>query len=311
MARRKKDDAPTKPNTGWMLTFGDLLTLLITFFVLLISMSSMQQKKIAQAFGFFSGALANLERAKGTRSDNPRVVASKPVPLTQGGQSTRPRPRVIPDELSSFIRRISRISSMLTKKLRDMSKDAAKGLRPLDENLMDLLSGSKAVKIKRDDQHVEVNLHLGMLFEGGKVKIRKGAIALIKETQKVEAQGMLLKGVLVPVSEHGDTAKTFSAWELAAWRSSQLIRRLKPANKMPAAVGVTGGKRYVKLLFSSDIKWTGPERRSGASVDSGASTEASVAAEADASQATAPRDAGVSPDKGAGADASAANERNP
>jgi len=42
---------------GWMVTFSDLVTLLLTFFVLLISMSSMDVRSIKQAFGlFFTGA---------------------------------------------------------------------------------------------------------------------------------------------------------------------------------------------------------------------------------------------------------------
>ena len=46
---------------GWMTTFSDMVTLLITFFVLLISMSSMDEKAFREVFGFFSDALGPLE----------------------------------------------------------------------------------------------------------------------------------------------------------------------------------------------------------------------------------------------------------
>jgi len=39
--RNNKDDGPEMDTTLWMVTFGDLLMLLLTFFVMLLSMSSM------------------------------------------------------------------------------------------------------------------------------------------------------------------------------------------------------------------------------------------------------------------------------
>ena len=61
MARKKSSGGDSSPNPlGWMVTFSDLVTLLLTFFVLLISMSSMDAKAIQQSFGMFSGATGPL-----------------------------------------------------------------------------------------------------------------------------------------------------------------------------------------------------------------------------------------------------------
>ncbi|HPM76918.1 MAG TPA: flagellar motor protein MotB, partial [bacterium] len=49
---RKKEQAGTDPN-AWMVTFSDLLTLMLTFFVLLLTMSSMDSKKLKEAFDSF------------------------------------------------------------------------------------------------------------------------------------------------------------------------------------------------------------------------------------------------------------------
>ncbi|GMT41745.1 MAG: chemotaxis protein MotB [bacterium] len=45
---------------AWMVTFGDLLQLLITFFVLMISMSSMDKQVIQEMFSLFTGGLGVL-----------------------------------------------------------------------------------------------------------------------------------------------------------------------------------------------------------------------------------------------------------
>ncbi len=49
---------------GWMTTFSDMVTLLITFFVLLISMSSMDAKALKEMFGFFNEVMGPLEYAE-------------------------------------------------------------------------------------------------------------------------------------------------------------------------------------------------------------------------------------------------------
>jgi len=49
------------PN-AWMVTFSDLLTLMLTFFVLLISMSSLDAKALRESMSFFPGAFGVLQK---------------------------------------------------------------------------------------------------------------------------------------------------------------------------------------------------------------------------------------------------------
>ena len=62
MARKKKEDAPAPGSPAWMATFSDLMNLLLCFFVLLFSMSSVDQGKaealvqsLANTFSRFDG----------------------------------------------------------------------------------------------------------------------------------------------------------------------------------------------------------------------------------------------------------------
>ena len=54
MAKKKQEGAGFNP-LGWMLTFSDLVTLLLTFFVLLFAMKAPEVQKLKAAFGIFSG----------------------------------------------------------------------------------------------------------------------------------------------------------------------------------------------------------------------------------------------------------------
>jgi len=62
MARKKKEDTPAPGSPAWMATFSDLMNLLLCFFVLLFSMSSVDQGKaealvqsLANTFSIFDG----------------------------------------------------------------------------------------------------------------------------------------------------------------------------------------------------------------------------------------------------------------
>ena len=46
---------------AWLVTFGDLITLLLTFFVLMLSMSSMDNQRLKVAFEHFGGKPAIFE----------------------------------------------------------------------------------------------------------------------------------------------------------------------------------------------------------------------------------------------------------
>ncbi len=64
MAGRERTGEETeeeRDSNAWMVTFSDLLTLMITFFVLLLSMSSMDEKKLEEMFGIFTEAMGPLE----------------------------------------------------------------------------------------------------------------------------------------------------------------------------------------------------------------------------------------------------------
>ena len=61
--RKKEEEAKGAP--AWMVTYGDLMSLLLTFFVLIASFSSIELAKFKQAIGSFLGALGVLESDRG------------------------------------------------------------------------------------------------------------------------------------------------------------------------------------------------------------------------------------------------------
>lgn len=76
MARKKKKcpDCPPVGAPAYMLTYGDMMTLLVTFFVLLISFSTIAEVKFVKAISSLKGALGVLRQDQGAmikRIDTP------------------------------------------------------------------------------------------------------------------------------------------------------------------------------------------------------------------------------------------------
>ncbi|MBH25876.1 MAG: hypothetical protein CMH57_15825 [Myxococcales bacterium] len=78
MGKREKKEAsgPKVDPNAWMATFSDLVTLLITFFVLLLSMSSLDSKPLKDTFGFFDQRIGVLHMS----SSSPQsAIKSTPI----------------------------------------------------------------------------------------------------------------------------------------------------------------------------------------------------------------------------------------
>lgn len=82
MARRKIKSTPK--NNGlplWIGTFGDLMSLLLTFFILLLSMATFVKEKVELAAGSLQGALSILERGIETEITPPNPIQASPIEI--------------------------------------------------------------------------------------------------------------------------------------------------------------------------------------------------------------------------------------
>jgi chemotaxis protein MotB len=75
MAEKKCPDCP-KCLPGWLVQFGDLMSLLLCFFILLLSMATMDKKKVEEYFdimrrsmGFLEGSIDTAEAEKESQSE--------------------------------------------------------------------------------------------------------------------------------------------------------------------------------------------------------------------------------------------------
>lgn len=81
MARKKNEDPPIKTD-GWMNTFSDLMNLLLCFFVMLFSMSTIDAEKFQKVIASFSSSYSVLNGGS-TGIDDGMLIASGASQLTQ------------------------------------------------------------------------------------------------------------------------------------------------------------------------------------------------------------------------------------
>lgn len=77
MPKKIKKQKPGAPE--WMVTFSDMVILLLTFFVLLLSMATLDQIKFTQASDSLAGAFGVLASSSRTEVAPPQVVSYSPV----------------------------------------------------------------------------------------------------------------------------------------------------------------------------------------------------------------------------------------
>ncbi|MDQ7045962.1 MAG: flagellar motor protein MotB [Sulfurimonas sp.] len=82
MAKKKCPDCE-ECLPAWLAAFGDLMSLLLCFFVLLLSMASMDAKKISEAIGSLSGAMSVLEGGNQTEISKKRIQKATPLDVTE------------------------------------------------------------------------------------------------------------------------------------------------------------------------------------------------------------------------------------
>ncbi|MDQ7032288.1 MAG: flagellar motor protein MotB [Desulfonauticus sp.] len=142
MAKKKKKKGGGPPKDGWLVTFSDLVTLLLTFFVLLLSMSSLDKSVIKDMVSVFqqgTGFLGASSRVKvEDRFKIVRDILQKPWQIYEKKQ--RIIDLLFPDEALSP----------------DLSKSTL----------------AKNLEILRRPEGVAIVLNNGILFASGQYKLK-------------------------------------------------------------------------------------------------------------------------------------------
>lgn len=259
MAKRKPDDPP-KGAPAWQSTFADLMNLLLCFFVLLFSMSTIDAQKFeliaasfSETFSIFSaggssfgeGALINSGVSQLSQLDSFMTTMGKAAESTE--QSS------IEAEFEKTI------EEMQEEMLKENEQLAEKIQETVDENN---LTGD--IDIDFTSQYVELTLNGALLFDSGSAQLKSEASFLMEKLAVIlqkYAQGVIeVEGHTDNVPIH--TARFKSNNELSSARALTVFEYLVDNTSLdPAVIKHSGRGEYIPVADNSTPEGRAKNRR--------------------------------------------------
>lgn len=204
------DKKPEECKAGapeWMVTYGDLVTLLMCFFVLLFAFSEIDAQKFEQVMQSFQGSAGVLENGK-SLSEDALIFDAAPEQDTS------------PDTTEQ--QKLDVIEELLAQAAAEISTELAEALAggPSEELI-------ENISIEILDNKIVIRLKDNVLFDSAKAEIKEAALPIL--TALGEAlQGELFTESEIKIEGHTDnvpinTVRFPSNWELSAARATSVL----------------------------------------------------------------------------------------
>lgn len=255
---KKREEEPPKGSPAWMNTFSDLMNLLLCFFVLLFSMSSVDAQKFeliaasfSQTFSIFSaGATAvgdGMLVSMGVSQLNELDDYTNSMGKTADGDNDDP------DSIDKMTEALD------AEKLKDSEELAEK-----IEEAMEEQSLSREVDMEVTSQYVQLSLKGALLFDSGSSELKAEALPVM------EKLGLILEryaGSVIEIEGHTDNVPINSARfannnELSSARALSVFDYFVETTTLdPAMIKHSGRGEYVPIADNSSPEGRAKNRR--------------------------------------------------
>lgn len=206
-----------KPCPAWLMTFADLMSLLMAVFVLLFAMSVLEEQKYIQTIESLNETLVG----EGGLSDEQKAYINL---VKEAQTSDDDTPEIEEDQPETVI----------------------DGLKPLYESLMKTFKGAKNgkdVKIDYDSAKQEIKLTFPeqISFAPGSAELKPAFSEMLNDTLRLQ-----FKAVTVQVVGHTDKrpiagGRFYSNWELSSARAASVIVELVETGRIRPDQGLAVG----------------------------------------------------------------------
>jgi chemotaxis protein MotB len=225
--RNRNAQGPTANPNMWMVTFSDLLMLLLTFFVMLLTMSSMDTKKLKEIFVYLKEATGVLE-------------------LSGTGAVT---------DLAGFVMDFNKTHTSYKiddKLFRDLFVPLMKSNEEAEQRLEDL---SELITITDDERGIVLSFQEKILFDSGKATIKDEGYAvldLIATAIETCPNDILIMGHTDDIPIHAEVFQ--SNWELSSYRGLSVLEYFVEKKELPPSRFSVGGYGPSRPLYPNDSK---------------------------------------------------------
>ncbi len=233
----------------WMVTFADLMTLLLTFFVLLLSYSSMDAKKYKQASDSLYRAF-HKNKFIGEESGGRSMIK-----LPSHHQDTAPQKK----QKRKEVEKEKEIEKEIKKKIEE-KKQREKIINKWYDKTKVTLSkeiGDNVLHIKKLENGILVSVKEHFAFTSGSEKLQASFIPHLKKIASIFPAG---KAKII-VAGHTDSQPivsnhtTFrSNWDLSTLRATSVVHKLLKITDIPADKVIAQGHADSKPIASNKTR---------------------------------------------------------
>lgn len=256
MAKRKPDEPP-KGAPAWQSTFADLMNLLLCFFVLLYSMSSVDAQKFELISASFNQTFS-IFSAGATAIGDGVLISNGVSQLNELDEYINSTGRdaegeTIPEDLASAEETVSEAQIKESESMAEMIEEALE-----EKNL------GKEVDIEFTAQYVQLTLNGALLFDSGSVELKEESTPILNQVgiilQKYATGTVEIEGHTDNVPMSG--AKYSNNDELSSGRALSVFNYLMEYTTLdPALVKHAGRGEYVPVADNSTPEGRAKNRR--------------------------------------------------
>ncbi len=177
MAKKRQEDPP-KGSPAWMATFSDLMNLLLCFFVLLFSMSTIDAQKFELLAASFNQTFSIFD-AGATAIGDGVLVSNGVSQLNELDDYINSTGRdnegdVIPDDLETAVEKVDEAKLEESEEMAELIEESLK-----EANL------DKEVDIEFTAQYVQLTLNGALLFDSGSVELRQESLPMLTQIGRI------------------------------------------------------------------------------------------------------------------------------
>lgn len=189
MARNKQEEPPMRTD-GWMSTFSDLMNLLLCFFVMLFSMSTIDAEKFQQVIASFSSSYSILSGGS-TGIEDDMLIASGASQLTELAEQYSSMGKPTGDDDQS---ELEKAESLIEQAEYAESEQIGEKIK----NYLEKVGQSHNVEVQVTQHYVCLNMKGALLFDSASANLTNDAtnvlaqVAVILksyETNLIEIEG--------------------------------------------------------------------------------------------------------------------------
>ncbi|MEA1960907.1 MAG: flagellar motor protein MotB [Bacillota bacterium] len=246
-SRRKKKKEEPENSERWLITYSDLITLLMIFFVLMYTMSKVDAVKYAAVANSLSMVLKG-EAMSMLDTQGPSVIDGL------SGQQVPEGPGQIPADQGQLTEIKKQIEEFILMKDTEASN---KGQGQVATKLSD------SITILEQERGLVISFKDALLFASGSDELTPNAREIITSV----GESLLPIPNYIRVEGHTDNLpihnnKFLSNWELSVLRASNVVHILQDYGGIPPdRLSIIGYSEYRPLVANEDVKTRAMNRR--------------------------------------------------